>query len=124
MIKEIVLLDDEASVLFALKLLLEALGFCVHDFSDPNLALEYVGSDKIADLFLCDLKMPKMNGLEVLKRVRELAPQLAFVLMSAHAGRDEIDAAQALGAAGFLAKPFTPDQLRQMVAELSQQGGS
>ena len=119
MIKEIVLLDDEASVLFALKLLLEALGFSVHDFSDPHLALEYVGSDKIADLFLCDLKMPKMNGLEVLKRVRELAPKLSFVLMSAHAGRDEIDTAQALGAAGFLAKPFTPDQLRQMVAELS-----
>lgn len=119
MIKEIVLLDDEGSVLFALKLLLEALGFNVHDFQDPDAALAYVSSGKIADLFLCDLKMPKMNGLEVLKLVRESAPSLAFVLMSAHAGRDEIDSAQALGAAGFLAKPFTPDQLKQMVAELS-----
>jgi CheY-like chemotaxis protein len=120
----ILLLDDEKSVLFALKLLLEALKFGVIDFSVPHEAVEFLrtldssSADGRPDLFICDLKMPKMNGLEVLEASRRLAPALPFVLMSAHANQDEVDKAISLGASSFLAKPFSPAQLEELVRSL------
>ena len=113
MIKEIVLLDDEASVLFALKLLLEALGFSVHDFSDPHLALEYVGSDKIADLFLCDLKMPKMNGLDATRQIRKLPGHQStpILAMTANAFAEDKDRCFEIGMDDFITKPIQPEIL-------------
>lgn len=117
-IKEIVLIDDEPSVLFALKLLLQALGFSVQDFNGPAEAIQYLEGTKPIDLCLCDLKMPKINGLGVLQEARKHRPNLAFVLMSAHASTEEIDRAQELGATGFLSKPFTPEDLKQLVEKV------
>ncbi|MBN8549260.1 MAG: response regulator [Deltaproteobacteria bacterium] len=118
-IQEIVLVDDEPSVLFALKLLLQALGFSVQDFNGPLEAIQYFASSSRIDLCLCDLKMPKMNGLGVLEEVRKHRPSLPFVLMSAHASTEEIDRAQELGATGFLSKPFTPEDLKQLVEKVA-----
>lgn len=118
-IQNILLIDDESSVLFALKLLLGALGFQVEDFTDPEAALSSLTEDSKVELILCDLRMPKLTGLEVLERVRAAHTNIPFVLMSAHAGNDEVQKAYKLGAQGFLAKPFTPDQLREMLAKMS-----
>lgn len=106
--RRVLLLDDEPSVLFALKLLLQACGFVVHDFSKPDLALEYLAGGGGADVFLCDLRMPKTNGLDVLRRSKTLRPELQFILMSAHASEEEISRARQLGAFEFLPKPFEP----------------
>lgn len=119
-IHDIVLIDDEPSVLFALKLLLQALGFSIRDFNSPPDAVAYLqGPDRI-DLCLCDLKMPKMNGLAVLQEVRRVRPALPFVLMSAHASTEEVDRSQELGATGFLSKPFTPEELKQLVERIGK----
>ena len=118
-IKEIVLIDDEPSVLFALKLLLQALGFSVQDFNGPLEAIQYFEGSNQIDLCLCDLKMPKLNGLGVLQEVRKSRPTLPFVLMSAHASTEEIGRAQELGATGFLSKPFTPEDLKQLVEKVA-----
>lgn len=106
--KEILLLDDEPSVLFALKLLLQAFGFTVKDFSAPDQALEFLASGGTADVFLCDLRMPKTNGLDVLRRTKTIRPELQFILMSAHASEEEVTKARELGAFDFLPKPFDP----------------
>lgn len=111
----ILLVDDEPSVLFALKLLLEALGYKPHDFSIATAALDFLKGGNDCDLFICDLKMPRMNGLEVLAAVKMIRADLPFVLMSAHATSGEVDMAKQLGAIGFLAKPFTPEQLNEVV---------
>ena len=124
--QHILLLDDEPSVLFALKLLLQALGFRVTDFSDPPLALEYLTqqSSRELDLILSDLRMPGMSGIEVLKQAHLIRPELPFILMSAHAHQEDVERATALGAAGFLAKPFSPDQLLGAVRELSKRSAA
>ena len=108
----ITLIDDEPSVLFALKLLLEALGFSISDFSDSELAIAHLASPDVADVCLCDLRMPKRNGLQVLEEVKKIAPTLPFILMSAHASDTELQKAKVLGANGVLTKPFTPDDLQ------------
>lgn len=129
----ILLLDDEPSVLFALKLLMEAVGYSVVDFSDPQAAIAYLKDiqeneasmtaenqlEPPVELFISDLKMPHMNGLKVLEEAKKIAPDLPFVLMSAHAQNHERDQAAALGSFGFLAKPFTPQQLHEVVNAVS-----
>ena len=123
-IHRVILIDDEKSVLHALKLLLEALGYTVREFSDPESAITYVSDSPEADVILCDLRMPKLTGLEVLAKCKAANPELPFVLMSGHAGDDEIETATRLGAFGFLAKPFTPDQLAEVVARLEDARGT
>jgi CheY-like chemotaxis protein len=115
---KILLIDDEKSVLFALKLLLDALGYEVTDFCFAEEALMSLSSKQDYDLCICDLKMPKLNGIQVLEKAKSMAPSLPFVLMSAHAQNDEIEQAKNLGAHGFLAKPFTPEQLKAVVNEI------
>ncbi|MBX7143794.1 MAG: response regulator [Oligoflexia bacterium] len=117
-IEHIVLIDDEPSVVFALKLLLQALGYKVQDFSNPQAAVEWFKDNIPADVCLCDLKMPGLNGLQVLDATKRLRPELPFVLMSAHATGEEIEQALSLGASGFLSKPFTPEELQQLLADL------
>lgn len=113
----ILLVDDETSVLFALRLLLEAMNFTVTDFSSAADALKSLERGARFDLFLCDLKMPQVNGFDALKRSKEINPELSFILMSAHASTSDIEFARGKGANAFLAKPFTPMQLRTVIEE-------
>lgn len=116
----IYLVDDEPSVLFALRLLLETLNFKVSDFAQPSdalVALAERGAE--CDLFLCDLRMPRMPGTEVLTAALKIRPEINFILMSAHATQREVQDALRAGAKGFLAKPFSVDQLKSTIAKLA-----
>lgn len=120
--ERILLLDDEPSVVLALKLLLQALKFTVKEFTEPALALKYLEQQEAnPQVFLCDLKMPGLDGQEVLKRSKVLRPDLPFILMSAHATPEEVASSRAEGASGFLAKPFSPDQLYQALEGVKEE---
>lgn len=117
--RRLLLVDDEPSVLFALRLLLNALGFEVKEFQTPTDALSYLESNsKDVEIILSDLKMPKVDGIEFLQELRSQGCSLPFVLMSAHATPDDVNKALTLGANGFLAKPFTPDDLFSLLGEI------
>ncbi|MDC0357927.1 response regulator [Oligoflexia bacterium] len=118
--KHIMLLDDEQSVMRALQLLLKAVGYQVTAFHVPEEAISFLEQEhgQGIDLIVCDLRMPKTNGLAVLKQARQFCPAIPFVLMSAHADIADVKEATQLGAAGFLAKPFSPDQFHELVEEL------
>lgn len=112
------LIDDEPTVLTALRLLLEALGYAVEAFPGGQQALAALRSGSTPDLVICDLKMPELNGIQVLEQVHAHAPQIALTLMSAHALPDDVERAKRIGVKGFLAKPFTPEELRTLIAAL------
>ncbi|MCB0332095.1 MAG: response regulator [Bdellovibrionales bacterium] len=116
----IILIDDEPSVLHALSLLLKAIGYECITFSQPAEAIAFFQSEerKKYQLILCDLRMPEFDGMAVLAARTEQCPELPFVLMSGHATSSDVEQAIGNGAAGFLAKPFTPDQIHEIVAEL------
>ncbi len=111
----VLLVDDEPGVLNAVRLLLQALGFQVHPFSEPLKALEFAKTGVSLDVCLSDLRMPVMTGLELLKALHDARPALPFILMSAHALDADLEEAQKLGARGVLPKPFTPDGLREAI---------
>jgi two-component system response regulator AtoC len=116
--REIILIDDEPSVLLALKLMLQALGYKVAPYSELEPALNAIKAARANDLVICDLRMPKKNGLKVLEETRTLNPQLPFVLMSAEPQNSEMAAAAAFQVSGFLTKPFTPQELTLLLEQV------
>lgn len=117
----IILVDDEPGVLNALKLLLKAIGFTVSDFIDPHAALEAISSVDSTQrtVIVSDLRMPSLDGIQLVTKIREINSSVPFILMSAHATSDDISTAKSSGANGFLAKPFTPDQFREIIQNIS-----
>ena len=84
---------------------------CVADAHEALAAL----SRGPVDLVVSDLEMPGLSGLDLLERVRQEHPQLAFVLLTAHASVDSAIRALRMGAADYLHKPIEPDELRWVV---------
>lgn len=115
--KRVLLVDDEQSVLFALTMLVQALGYEAEGYLHGQLALDAISQNsKAFDLLLCDLRMPEMNGMQVIAAARKIAPNLKITLMSGHATQEEVDMAHSIGVTNFLAKPFSAEQLSSVLA--------
>ncbi|PSR54227.1 response regulator [Adhaeribacter arboris] len=109
---KILIIDDERSIRSTLKEILEYENYTVDEAADGEIGLEQLGKNKY-DVVLCDIKMPKMDGLEVLQRAREVAPDVPFIMISAHGTIDTAVDATKKGAYDFLQKP--PDLNRLLV---------
>ena len=118
----ILLIDDEPGVLLALRLLMQTVGYAVTGFSDPLAAVEFLKGPEQCGVIICDLKMPKLDGIGVLQEAKRLRPNLPFILMSGHAQAPEISRAKGLGSVGFLGKPFSPNQLKEMLESITVKG--
>ena len=107
----VLVIDDDAMVRAVARRLLESFGLTVDDVPGGAGALELMTADPNGfDAVLLDLTMPEMGGPEVLRRLREIRPDLPVVVMS---GYHEDEASSSLGAeiSGFVQKPFTPADL-------------
>ncbi|MDQ4140232.1 MAG: sigma-54 dependent transcriptional regulator [Bacteroidota bacterium] len=109
---KILIIDDERSIRSTLKEILEYENYTVDEAPDGEVGLEQLGKNKY-DVVLCDIKMPKMDGLEVLQRARDIAPDVPFIMISAHGTIDTAVDATKKGAYDFLQKP--PDLNRLLV---------
>ena len=84
--------------------------------ADGQQALDkLIGHEEAYDLIVCDWMMPKVSGLDVLKRVREARRDLPFLMVTALATLKAVERALAHNVNGFIAKPFTPEQLEDKV---------
>ncbi len=84
--------------------------------ADGQQALErIVGHEERYDLIVCDWMMPKVSGLDVLKRVRQARRDLPFLMVTALATLKAVERALAYNVSGYIAKPFTPEQLEDKV---------
>ena len=108
----ILIIDDEKAIRHTLKEILEFEDYQVDQAEDGPAGLDLLIQQKY-DVVLCDIKMPKMDGLEVLERARTLAPDAAFIMVSAHGNIETAVEATKKGAFDFLPKP--PDLNRLLV---------
>ncbi len=101
----IVLVDDERNILTSLRLALEAEGYKVRTYNDGVAALEALTEDP-ADLGIFDIKMPRMDGMELLRRVRQQSDMPVIFLTSKDEEIDELFGLK-MGADDYIAKPFS-----------------
>ena len=81
--KKVLIIDDEASIRATLKDILEYEKYTVDEASDGQEGLKKLLSDNF-DLVLCDIKMPKMNGMDVLEKATKAGVDTPFIMISAH----------------------------------------
>jgi two-component system NtrC family response regulator len=106
----ILLADDDRSLRKVLQFKLEQHGYEVMPAADGQEALDKL-KDSQYDLLLSDIKMPKVDGLELLERARSLQPNLKVILITAHATVTQAVQAVKLGAFDYITKPFEDDEL-------------
>src|SRR5213080_3139279 len=101
----IALVDDDRNILTSVSIALQQEGFVTRVYADPQVALKAIG-DNPPDLGVFDIKMPGMDGIELLRRVRESSSVPVIFLTSKD---DELDEALglAMGADDHIAKPFS-----------------
>ena len=95
---------------------LEAAGYAVGEAADGLRGLEMCHAGAAWDVVLLDQKMPGLDGLETLRRLRERAPATRVIMVTAFASIELAVEAMKLGATDFIRKPTTPDILRNTVA--------
>ncbi|WP_443971039.1 response regulator transcription factor [Sphingobium sp. CR28] len=105
MTASIALVDDDRNILSSLSIAMIAEGFTTRLYSDGDAALRAL-IDNPPDLVVCDIKMPNMDGIELLRRLREKST-VPFIFLTSKA--DELDEALglAMGADDYIAKPFS-----------------
>lgn len=107
----ILLIDDEPAILRTFRYCLEDAGYQVATASSAEQAYAMVQT-QVFDLCFLDLRLGTDSGLDVLPRLREQAPWMRVVIVTAHSAVDTAVNAMQAGAADYLVKPCSPDQLR------------
>ncbi|HVF05586.1 MAG TPA: response regulator [Frankiaceae bacterium] len=118
---DVLVVDDEPDITLICKLALSLAGFSVEERHCGNDALDYLATNS-PDVVLLDLRLPDLSGWDVVDRLRESGrlADLSIVVFSAHASAGK--AAAEAGCAGFLSKPFTPDELVAAVRAAAGKG--
>ena len=119
--KRILVVDDEADMVFAVKMQLEAEGFEVLSAQDGQEALEKARQEK-PDLIILDLMLPKIDGYKVCRMLKfdEKYKGIPVILFTARVREADEKIGYEVGADAYLTKPFEPKVLSKKIRELMQ----
>ncbi len=120
--RRILIVDDEKNIRFTLIQALESEVLEADAAINGEDALEKIERGSY-DLILLDLKMPGMDGMDVLRLLAKNRPDLRTVIITAHGAVGSAVEAMKLGAVDFLEKPFTPSEIRSVVAKALDREG-
>jgi two-component system response regulator PilR (NtrC family) len=112
--KKILVVDDERSMREFLGIMLTKEGYSVTQCPDGETALRQVEED-IFDLVVMDIRMPKMDGITVLERIKEITPETIAIMITAFASTDTAVRAMKKGAYDYITKPFKIDEIKLII---------
>jgi two-component system, NtrC family, response regulator HydG len=112
--EHILILDDEPDIARSWVKILESAGYRCLATTEPEEALRLLESER-PDLLLTDLRMPGLDGMEMLRRARQIDPQMPVLMLTGYASVESAVAAVKAGAFDYLSKSFSNDQLRLTV---------
>jgi len=118
--KKILLVDDEPEVTKSIRRLLEKEGYEVFSLNDPLKLEDYILYTDL-DLVITDLKMPKRDGIEVLRLVRLSKPEIPVLILTGFSTIDTAIEATKLGAAEYLSKPVKAGELIKIVNKYAEE---
>ncbi len=112
--KKVLIVDDQNGIRILLMEVFGSEGYKTFQAANGKLALEIVRNDS-PDLVLLDMKIPGMDGLEILKHIKAVNPEIKVIMMTAYGELDMIKQATELGALMHFTKPFDIDEMRMAV---------
>ena len=120
----ILLVDDEPEVLHLFKRILSSEGTLILTAHTGAKALEIARQTRL-DLVLLDIRLPDLEGTEVLRALRRIDPTLPIIMVTSYGSTDTVRASMELGAFDYLTKPFDNREIRRVVREamVSRVGG-
>jgi len=111
--QDVLVIDDEAAVNNNIRKILSKKGFSVDQAMTKEEALQKI-EEKVYKLILLDLKIPGVQGLELLRAIREKSPETLVIIITGYASIETAKESARLGAVDYLPKPFTPDEIRKV----------
>lgn len=117
----ILIVDDEANLRQTLAYILQSAGYSITTVASGAEALSALQSGPF-DLAFLDLKMPEMDGLELLEEIHSLYPQMAIFILTAHATLESAITAMRLGARDYFLKPVDPDTILLRIGAVIEEG--
>jgi len=112
----VIVIDDEPDMRMALRLFLERSGHSVEEAENGEKALEKLAGTPF-DLALLDMRMPGMDGVQTLTKIRESHPGLPVIMVTGYGSVDNTAEVLALGATGMVSKPFQHQELREAMTQ-------
>jgi DNA-binding NtrC family response regulator len=116
---EILILDDEPIVGVGLKSTLEKEGHCVEAFVDPEEAFERIALKEF-DIVVTDFLMDNMDGIQILDHTRNKSKRTKVVIITGYATVELARRALSKGVFDFIAKPFKPEDIREIVRRAAE----
>src|SRR5262245_26600413 len=110
----VLIVDDEKSMRDLLSITLEKEGYDVETAAGGELAIEMLHRETV-DVVITDLRMPKVDGLQVLRAGKEISPDIAVIVITAVASTETAVEARKLGAYDYITKPFKLDEVNLIV---------
>ncbi|WP_269671013.1 response regulator [Paenibacillus sp. 481] len=112
--RKVLIVDDQNGIRVLLMEVFSSEGYMTYQASNGKTALEIV-RDHAPDIVLLDMKIPGMDGLEILKQIKQMKPYMNVIMMTAYGELDMIKEATDLGAIMHFTKPFDIDEMRVAV---------
>ena len=114
---KVLLVDDVPQAAKLLQMVFNGLGvhqvFIANDGMSAQEFLDAADDGEQVDLIVCDWKMPRMSGLDLLRQVRTVYPEMPFMMVTGNAEADSVKAAIELGVDAYITKPFSPRQVQE-----------
>lgn len=111
---KLLVVDDEEVICESCRRIFGGQGFRVDTSTDPRTGLRMAEQNHY-DIIVLDVKMPQMDGIRFLERLREIKSAVPVVMISGRTGEAADAAVARFGSAQYLAKPFTPSEIMQAV---------
>lgn len=115
----ICVVEDEEILRVSLKDDLLDAGYSVIDFENPIKALEHLRK-KICDIVISDIRMPEMDGIEMLSKIKSINPDVSIIMMTAYGSVDTAVEAMKKGAFDYITKPFDKEELLLIIEKIKE----
>ncbi len=118
----ILIVDDDQDICDYMKTMLETAGYHVSTLSDPTEATDLIRSEEF-HLLIIDLMMPKMDGIELIQRIRKIDSDIAIIVFTGYASVETAVEALKLDVSDYVRKPFDIEDFRDKIAEILKKKG-
>jgi DNA-binding NtrC family response regulator len=119
----VLIIDDDVKVCEYLHELLTPDGCEVVAINDPNAGLESLKTQETFHILILDLKMPGINGLELLEKIRKIDKDIAAIILTAYPSLESATDAINLDVSAYMQKPFSGEDMRETIARVARKKG-